>query len=256
MREGNVWLSLERYSTIAKIFLRWIREREVPNWKRVAKDIVRSVDHAARESREVARRQSARGGRSTSSSSQYDTNNICRFWDCDNKIRTDHVLCYEHYGDLQDGRIDDCPDCKRAKHVDYDVCLDCYRKTRTGQASPKPSSESKTKYKRYEREHSTAWEKRDATASEFFVYLLKLNGGDFYPGQTRELRERLSEHRDDKVASTAGQNPKLVWFSILPTREAATEYEVHLKKLADSNPRELRRMIIRLHDLVDELDYS
>ncbi len=32
--------------------------------------------------------------------------------------------------------------------------------------------------------------------------------------------------------------------------------EVELKKLIDSNPREVRRMIIGFRDLVRELDYS
>lgn len=73
-------------------------------------------------------------------------------------------------------------------------------------------------------------------------------------GQTRELRERLSEHRDGKVKSTARRNPRLVWFGILPTREAATQMEVELKKLIDSNEREIRRMVIDFQDLVRELD--
>lgn len=67
---------------------------------------------------------------------------------------------------------------------------------------------------------------------------------------------RLSEHRDGKAKTTAGQNPKLVWFGIVKSREAATSMEVELKKLIDSNPREIRRMIISFQDLVKELDYT
>ena len=85
---------------------------------------------------------------------------------------------------------------------------------------------------------------------------MKLDGGNFYAGQTRELRERLSEHRDGRVRSTAGRNPKLVWFSTVPSREEATDWEADLKKLVDSNPREIRRMYLSFQDLVRELDYS
>ena len=96
----------------------------------------------------------------------------------------------------------------------------------------------------------------DATATEFFVYILKLEGGTFYTGQTRELRERLSEHKDGRVKSTAGKTPQLVWFTSVPSRNAATSLEVELKKLVDTNPREIRRMVVRFRDHVRELDYS
>jgi len=85
---------------------------------------------------------------------------------------------------------------------------------------------------------------------------VKLDGGKFYAGQTRELRERLSEHRDGETMATAGKNPKLVWYSMLPTREQVAAREVELKKLINSNPREIRRMVISFRDLVQELDYS
>jgi len=48
----------------------------------------------------------------------------------------------------------------------------------------------------------------------------------------------------------------LVWFGTLPTREAAAAVEVEFKKLIDSNPREVRRMVLRFKDLVQELDYT
>ena len=99
-------------------------------------------------------------------------------------------------------------------------------------------------------EHSKTWEKGDESADQFFVYILKLDGGKFYAGHTRELRERLAEHRDGETMSTAGKNPKLVWYSMLPTREQVAAREVELKKLINSNPREIRRMVISFQDLV------
>lgn len=75
-------------------------------------------------------------------------------------------------------------------------------------------------------------------------------------GQTRELRERLSEHKDQMTSSTARLNPKLQYFEIVPTREAAAAREVELKKLTDSNPRQIRRMIIGFRDLFRELEFE
>ena len=110
--------------------------------------------------------------------------------------------------------------------------------------------------KTYRREHSDAWEAKDAEADEFYVYVLKLDDGSFYAGQTRELRERLMEHRDGTTRSTVGRSPKLVWFSTVSTRVQATVLEVQLKKLCDRNPREIRRWVRRFRDLVEELDFS
>ena len=158
-------------------------------------------------------------------------------------------MCYDHWMDFQDGLVDECPGCGRAKDAQYGQCLDCYR-------SPPRQQARAAKTRWYKPEYSPAWDAGDAVATQFFVYVLKLDGGDFYAGQTRELRERLLEHSDGRVKSTEGRNPKLVWFGILPTREAATSVEVELKRLVDANPREIRRMVIGFRDLVRELDHS
>jgi hypothetical protein len=51
-------------------------------------------------------------------------------------------------------------------------------------------------------------------------------------------------------------HPKLTRCGILATREHATAVEVELKKLVDSNPRQVRRMVIAFKDLVGELHYD
>ena len=123
------------------------------------------------------------------------------------------------------------------------MCLDCEQQPQ--QSEPQ-----------YRREHSKAWEARDADADVFFIYILKLDGGQFYAGQTRELRERIAEHRDGATKTTAGKHPKLVWFKAVDTREEAEELEVALKVLCNKNPREIRRWITKLKDAVDLLDFS
>ena len=180
--------------------------------------------------------------------------NVCRFWDCNLRILEGYDLCPKHFQDFQKGRVDECPGCGFAKSAQYNVCLNC--RTNGWKSSAKPGDQVQRSGSRYKPEYSPSWEARDADTNAFYVYLLKLDGGRFYAGQTRELRERLSEHRDSRVTSTAGQNPKLVWFGILPSREAATSTEVEIKKLVDLNPREIRRMVIRFKDLVEELDYN
>ncbi len=171
----------------------------------------------------------------------------CKFWDCRKRVRGRHIYCYDHYQAFQNGDVDDCPGCGRGKSSSYSACLDC-RPTEPA----KPTKSRKT----YRREHSDAWEAKDAEADEFYVYVLKLDDGSFYAGQTRELRERLMEHRDGTTRSTAGRSPKLVWFSTVSTRVQATVLEVQLKKLCDRNPREIRRWVRRFRDLVEELDFS
>ena len=182
-----------------------------------------------------------------------DEPKMCAFWNCARTIKSDYTYCYTHYEEERRGKLDTCPGCGRGKYATFDLCLDCNsrpppRKTAMI-ASPAGRAGSV--------EQSDAWEKGDAGVEEFFVYLLKLEGSDgarFYAGHTRELRERLSEHRDGNTVSTAGRNPQLVWFEIFPSRKLAAEQEAELKKLIDDNPREIRRRIIKFQDLVDEVE--
>ena len=56
------------------------------------------------------------------------TPNLCQFWDCDEIIRSDHFLCYDHWIEYQDDNIDECPQCDSYKYERYDICLNCRRK--------------------------------------------------------------------------------------------------------------------------------
>ena len=205
------------------------------------------------------------------------TGKICKYWNCKEKVTYD--LCIKHYRELKAGKVDECPGCERAKDAKYPTCLDCKDKPRSavketvkdaikgavkgaiegavnGATKSERSSRPRARYDRYREEHSDSWSAGDADASEFYVYVLKLNDGTFYAGQTREIRERLMEHRDGTTKTTAGKDPKLVWFSTVSTRKQATELEVIVKKICDRNPREIRRWILKFQDLVNELDFS
>lgn len=103
---------------------------------------------------------------------------------------------------------------------------------------------------------SQSWTKKDDKASKFFVYILKLNNGTFYVGQTRELLERLLEHKESQTFSTAGENPKLWYFEIHPTREDVMRREHELKTLIRKNKREIFRIVRNFHELISKVDIA
>lgn len=177
--------------------------------------------------------------------------NVCGYWSCNRLIRHDHFLCREHYDDWEDRFIDACPSCGRFKDMEFALCLDCAYGRKT--TKWKPSIALPEQKQNHKPERSKVWVKGDKDASRFYVYILKLDDGSFYVGQTRELRERMSEHKDGRAPSTAGRNPKLQYFGILPSRKSAALAEVELKKLVDSNPRHIRRLILGFHDLIREV---
>ena len=89
-----------------------------------------------------------------------------------------------------------------------------------------------------------------------FLYILKLDGGRYYAGQTNDLELRLQEHRDGGTKDTAGRNPRLVWFERwVGDQKGLNEEEGQLQNLTRDNPRAIRRMVaewqrpLRLVDL-------
>lgn len=98
----------------------------------------------------------------------------------------------------------------------------------------------------------------DKDADRFFVYILLLNNGEYYVGQTREIHERLLEHRNNQSQSTRRKEPKLQWFTTVRTRSEAADLEAELQQL-NSNPtdrREINRWIVDFKQLYDQLDYT
>ena len=96
---------------------------------------------------------------------------------------------------------------------------------------------------RYEWEHRDEWAAKDATCDAFYVYILELEGGELYAGQTRNLMRRLDQHRNGKTKTTAGREPNLVWFEQLPSRQAAVEKEADLKHRIDTRPAGVQLMV-------------
>ena len=126
-----------------------------------------------------------------------------------------------------------------------------------GSRGARPASPQGSRSPLPAREHSPAWRRGDEAAACFYAYLLRLDDGSFYAGQTRDIRERLMEHRDGSGArATAGRSPRLVWFRTFPTRDGAAAEESSLKALCRDNPRQVRRMILAFQDVVGELDFG
>ncbi len=169
----------------------------------------------------------------------------CAYQDCEQRIASWYQLCRTHNGAKEKGEIDECPKCRQFKDANYPLCRNCNTAGRN-QTGSSPG--------RYEPESNPKWEAADDDGDVFFIYILKLDGGKFYAGHTRELRERMGEHRDGKTRSTAGKNPRLVWFDCVYTRVEAAGGEAYMKELIDKNEREVRRMVREFQDLLGEVD--
>ncbi|MCE2499868.1 MAG: HRDC domain-containing protein [Dehalococcoidia bacterium] len=98
----------------------------------------------------------------------------------------------------------------------------------------------------------------DKDADRFFVYILLLNNGEYYVGQTREIHERLLEHRNNQSRSTRRKEPKLQWFTTVRTRSEAADLETELQQLNSNanDRREINRWIVDFKQLYDQLDYT
>jgi len=183
---------------------------------------------------------------------------FCAYSGCNKRINNPkYFLCTEHHEARKEGLIDQCPVCGRFKDAQYKLCFDCFHKRPVKKwIPPTDFSQPKVQPTPIVMEHSKAWENGDKEVNRFYTYILKLDGGKFYVGHTRELRERLSEHADGTTISTKGLNPQLQYFEILPSREDAEKRELELKKIVEANPRQIRRMIIGFQDLTRELSYE
>ena len=121
---------------------------------------------------------------------------LCARIDCDRSVSYDKPLCYPHWRDFDRFHIFECERCHRFDEIigeltpDEDLCFDCTRKKDVSVHVHAPV-DYQTRY----------------------LYILKLDGGQFYVGQTNDLELRLAEHRDGLTKSTANRGrPRLAWF--------------------------------------------
>ena len=157
----------------------------------------------------------------------------CAYAGCGKEVPPDHYLCVRHYSKHQAGTVAPCPTegCKRFRSLEYERCADCGKS-----AAP---------------ESDPAWAPGDEGRTEFYAYLLR-QGGELYAGHTRDLRERLWEHRSGICMATspanAGEPACLVWFQTFDTRAEAADRELELKQLLLRDRRAALAMVFRFQD--------
>lgn len=103
-----------------------------------------------------------------------------------------NTLCELHLQELDESHIAECEHCHNFFDISLELgdaggnahlCVDCIGNMKTP-------------------EHAT---------QHNHIYILTLDGGDFYIGQTANLGRQLKGHYDGNFHSTAGKNPQLVW---------------------------------------------
>ncbi len=63
-----------------------------------------------------------------------------------------------------------------------------------------------------------------------YVYLLRLDNGDYYTGIADDVKERVVKHNEGGVLSTKARRPvKLVFYCAFPTKNQAVIFEKYLK---------------------------
>ena len=104
----------------------------------------------------------------------------------------------------------------------------------------------------YQVEYSDAWVDPYQRADKFFVYILEFDDGNLYVSYTSDLRE----HKEQRILSAAGRNPELGYLHIVATERAAELRETELKRLINSNPRQIDLMISEFHGRMRELGFE
>lgn len=183
--------------------------------------------------------------------------NICGYWDCTHQIPDDSFLCREHYEHWINGVIDRCPRCGRFKDVMYQFCQDCYFGR---QVAPwQPSVEIPPPNQTYQVEYSETWTDGYMQPERYFVYILEFGDGDFYVGHTSDIRERLADHREGKISPIIHGAPRLEYLEVVANERSALLREAELKRLLETNPRQIHLMtnqfVEHLRELgIDEVD--
>lgn len=178
-----------------------------------------------------------------------ESRSACGYWDCEKHLPDNQFPCPEHYKEWEEGTLDRCPKCGRFKDVQY---LDDYFGRPVTEWEPSVAIPAPKQY--YQVEFSEDWTDGYMMPERVFVYILEFADGGFYSGNTTDMRQRLAEHRDAKIPLTAGRNPKLQYLEIVATQKSAELREAELKRLVESNPRQIQLMVSKFHDHMVEIE--
>ncbi len=175
-------------------------------------------------------------------------------WCEESNASYDRPLCYACWLEFDEGWLDECEVCgyffeivelspfdesrgfvdggevsnDGLRQPEGQICWDCYQHEMNGRPIYRAPR------------HLTLERERR------YVYILELDNGNYYIGQTYELESRLAQHKQGKTSSTKGLNPELVYFEDLIGKSNALEreQEVTILNATESGKREILNMII------------
>ena len=142
---------------------------------------------------------------------------------CVEAVSYDHPLCELHWQELRESRLSECERC----HQFDDMLLACEAMTEDAGLC----AECRQEVKAPDHDHEAA--ERQCQ----YLYILTLDGGDYYLGQTDDLERQVKGHHYGKFPSTAGRNPQLVWSEQWVGQSVKLQERVDkLAKLYSENP--------------------
>jgi len=88
-------------------------------------------------------------------------------------------------------------------------------------------------------DHAIRYEKYDANCHKFFVYVLELENGWYYIGQTKNICGRILNHFAGCGATVTKKHPpnKIVCIGVYSTREEVIKRETELINIYYKGPR-------------------
>ena len=142
---------------------------------------------------------------------------------CVETVSYDNPLCELHRQEARESRLSECEQCHQ-----FDV-TSMALEAMTGDAGL--CAECRQGVKASDDDHGAA--EREC----HYLYILTLDGGDYYLGQTDDLERQVKEHYYGQFPSTAGRNPQLVWSEQWVGQSVKLQERVDkLAKLYGENP--------------------
>ena len=64
----------------------------------------------------------------------------------------------------------------------------------------------------------------------YYVYILKLDNGEFYTGFTKDLKDRIEHHKHKSTKYTRDHVPQeLAFYASFSNKQLALDFEIYLK---------------------------
>lgn len=193
----------------------------------------------------------------------------CGRWGCD--ITGDYItfykpMCRAHWQEWDDWELEECNRChwffgEGFESIIYDegewasefpfLCNECLGTLLIEDNRPLPWAGTRLPENRPINTHSSL----DRRAR--YVYIMKLDDGSYYPGQTTNLPVRYQEHRDGQQHQTSGKSPKLVYYEYFKGRRSEVNEAEDSFILLNQTPvgrRKIRQLIEEFREPLRLLD--